>query len=107
MMNGSKPLSSPCFSRPHNVVTWACGQFKHQHIHQGGALSGRWICSRKLTPASAIKVAVTGTSLSRVAMLRDESCCEKLMARVRITGDRCREMSSRNVAYMRTCRNIT
>lgn len=51
------------------LLWWTQGQFKRHHIHQGGALSGKWLCDGKLTPAIAIKVVVRGGSLS--TMLRD------------------------------------
>lgn len=53
---------------------------------RGAALSGKWLCNRKLTPAAAIKVVVAGSSLSGVAMLRDECCPKRVTARTRITG---------------------
>lgn len=61
------------------------------YIHQGGAFLSKWLCNRELTPATAIKVVVTASSLSTeplhwVAMLRDERCREGVTARTRITG---------------------
>lgn len=60
-----------------------CRQFRHQYIFQGAAPSGKWLCSRYLMPATAIKVVVAGSSLSKGAMLRDESCPQRVR---RITG---------------------
>lgn len=46
------------------LLWWTREQFKRHRLHQGGALSGKWLCDGKLTPATAVKVVVTGGSLS-------------------------------------------
>lgn len=65
MMNGSRLLPRRPFTHVAvQLLWWTWGQFKRHRIHQGGALSGKWLCGGKLTPATAVKVVVTGGSLS-------------------------------------------
>lgn len=65
MMNGSRLLPRRPFTHVAvQLLWWTWGQFKRHRIHQGGALSGKWLCGGKLTPATAVKVVVTSGSLS-------------------------------------------
>lgn len=70
MMNGGRPRKRCSFPCQSVVAVADVGGSCNLGITistGGAALSGKWLCNRKLTPAAAIKVVVAGSSLSRVA----------------------------------------
>lgn len=73
--NPMPPLLFVSAARPECV--WVCVGSLGVTISTGG------LCNRYLTPATAIKVVVAGSSLSEGAKLRDESCPGRV---TRITG---------------------
>lgn len=74
MMDGEQT----CARAPFSTSPRVCGGGRERNLSvaistAGGALSSKWLCVRKPTSATAVKVDVAGGLLKcEVAMLRDE-----------------------------------
>lgn len=106
MMDGEQT----CARAPLSTSPRGCGGGRERNLSvtistAGGALSGKWLCVRKPTSATAVKVDVAGGLLKcEVAMLRDEKLRRRSDGEDENHGGK---KGSRNVAYTRTRGNIT